>query len=214
MRVYLTSLILCVLALASTAVRGDSITWKLAGDLGDGCAPEGYLWVTISSVTPGTVTLTVESELQGTEWLTELVLNFDPSLDPTDIGWGNQQGSGFAYPIINTGQDSYRAGGGGQFDIMLQFAKANAYRFDNDDTYSVDFTLSDPAITKEHFINFSTTGGEAGPFYAAAHIGGTGDGGEDSSWSFPVPEASTLLLFGSGLSGLMFFARKKGLIKV
>lgn len=30
----------------------------------------------------------------------------------------------------------------------------------------------------------------------------------------PVPEASTLLLFGSGLSGLLFFARKKGLIKL
>ena len=29
----------------------------------------------------------------------------------------------------------------------------------------------------------------------------------------PVPEASTLMLFGSGLSGLLFFARKKRLIK-
>jgi len=29
-----------------------------------------------------------------------------------------------------------------------------------------------------------------------------------------VPEASTLLLFGSGLSGLLFFARKKRLIKI
>lgn len=29
----------------------------------------------------------------------------------------------------------------------------------------------------------------------------------------PVPEGSTLLLFGSGLSGLLFFARKKGLLK-
>ncbi len=30
----------------------------------------------------------------------------------------------------------------------------------------------------------------------------------------PVPEASTLLLFGSGLSGLMFIVRRKGWIKV
>ncbi len=29
----------------------------------------------------------------------------------------------------------------------------------------------------------------------------------------PVPEASTLMLFGSGLSGLLFYARKKRLIK-
>jgi hypothetical protein len=29
----------------------------------------------------------------------------------------------------------------------------------------------------------------------------------------PVPEASTLMLFGSGLSGLLFLARKKRLIK-
>ena len=30
----------------------------------------------------------------------------------------------------------------------------------------------------------------------------------------PVPEGSTLILFGSGLSGLLFFARKKGLLKL
>lgn len=30
----------------------------------------------------------------------------------------------------------------------------------------------------------------------------------------PVPEASTLMLFGSGLSGLLFLARRKGLIKL
>lgn len=29
----------------------------------------------------------------------------------------------------------------------------------------------------------------------------------------PVPEASTLALFGSGFSGLLFFARKRGLVK-
>jgi len=29
----------------------------------------------------------------------------------------------------------------------------------------------------------------------------------------PVPEASTLVLMGSGLSGLLFYARKRGLIK-
>jgi hypothetical protein len=29
----------------------------------------------------------------------------------------------------------------------------------------------------------------------------------------PVPEASTLLLFGAGLSGLLFFVRKRGLIR-
>jgi hypothetical protein len=33
------------------------------------------------------------------------------------------------------------------------------------------------------------------------------------SGAAPVPEASTLMLFGSGLSGLLFFARKKRLIK-
>ena len=30
----------------------------------------------------------------------------------------------------------------------------------------------------------------------------------------PIPEASTLLLFGSGLSGLLVIARKKGLIRL
>lgn len=45
------------------------------------------------------------------------------------------------------------------------------------------------------------------------------DSGEDIQNTFievnrPVPEASTLLLFGSGLSSLLVFARKKGLIRL
>jgi hypothetical protein len=45
------------------------------------------------------------------------------------------------------------------------------------------------------------------------------DAGEERQNTFievnrPVPEASTLLLFGSGLSSLLVFARKKGLIRL
>ncbi len=45
------------------------------------------------------------------------------------------------------------------------------------------------------------------------------DAGEETQNTFievnrPVPEASTLLLFGSGLSSLLVFARKKGLIRL
>jgi hypothetical protein len=37
---------------------------------------------------------------------------------------------------------------------------------------------------------------------------------QDIMIEVPIPEASTLMLFGVGVSGLLFFARKKGLIKL
>lgn len=78
-------------------------------------------------------------------------------------------------------------------------------------------------------FTFEFTNGALSPFYAANNNQGgditfsesntfTGDwtvdhGGSAKHDTAPIPEASTLLLFGGGLSGLLFFARKKRLIK-
>ena len=72
-------------------------------------------------------------------------------------------------------------------------------------------TLGLDASTMDNLNHVSNIGFNIGTHYGTGNEDYTAD--NIKVGVAPVPEASTLMLFGSGLSGLLYFARKKRLIK-
>lgn len=78
---------------------------------------------------------------------------------------------------------------------------------------------SDNTSGNDHMVTWLITGGPSAGNYAIAWEDldlGDADYNDlvvEVSGVSPVPEASTLILFGSGLSGLLFYVRKRRLIK-
>jgi len=131
-----------------------------------------------------------------------------------DLGGGIffQTKSGeFAYPGFGYTQDYHKADGDGYFDIMLSFATSDGLptRFTTGD--AVVFTLIGAGLTSANFNFMSVELGGEGTYQVAAHVQSLTGG--DSTWIGDgynhIPEPTTMLLFGTGLLGLSFIARKK-----
>jgi len=79
---------------------------------------------------------------------------------------------------------------------------------------------SDNTSGNDHMVTWLITGGQSAGNYAIAWEDldlGDADYNDlvvEVSGVSPVPEASTLILFGAGLSGLLFYAKKRRLIKL
>jgi hypothetical protein len=116
--------------------------------------------------------------------------------------------------ITMTFDDTYASVGGyytygGMGDGIL-----NLTAYDSADIVVDSATLSPNIGSPNAWIELASAGGIAKVVI------------DDGGWSYtlddltldgreaPVPEASTLMLFGSGLSGFMFYARKRRLIKM
>lgn len=226
MKKYLALLAVAVLGLASTSVKADQFTWVLDHEFSGAVAPEGHLEVTVADVAADTVRLTVDSYLVKSEHVWYLMLNLDPQFSANSLTWDFAgQGTGaYGSPSISTGVDAFQADGDGMFDIQFAFThNVLADRFDNGDSYYIDVTLSGIMAQSFNWPSAPKPSGAGGGLYAAAHVQGIdnpnipGIDDEGSGWvttNGEVPEASTLMLFGTGLSGLLFYVRKKGLIKL
>jgi len=210
MRKYLAFLVLGVLAFGSTPLQAAPIHWVLDHEFSGGTPPDGTLAVDLVQTVAGTVRLTVDASLLvGGEFVGELLLNVDPtaSISITDL-----VGPGFYTVGISQAQNTYKADGDGKFDIELAFGNAGADRLSAGEKATFDISGTD--LVPESFLFLSDPAGGHGPFYVAAHVGGIGPGGQYSGWvtdqpNGEVPEASTLMLLGSGLPGLALWARSR-----
>ena len=189
------------------------IIWNLT-DSFSGATPVGTLVVELEDTAPSTVKLSVDaSALYDTEFVSKLYLNLDPTLDPTALVI-TDLGGPYIVDSINQAVDNYKADGDGKYDIYIEFNTSNttiANRLGSGE--QAEFSIVGGAgFDASHFEFLSAPAGGHGPFFVAAHVQGIG---EDSGWvtdgngDVPVPEASTLMLFGSGLIGILGFLRRK-----
>ena len=148
--------------------------------------------------TAGAVTLTISANLTGSsEFVTRVLFNLDPALNPSSLAFSAPTKVGtFADPVISAGANSQSAGGGSDFDLLVQFDNSPpANRFGGAE--SVTYTITGiPTLTANSFA-FPSVGGGSGPLPASAHVQGTGVNAQGSAWvSVPEPAAASLLLLG------------------
>ncbi|NQT84585.1 PEP-CTERM sorting domain-containing protein [bacterium] len=204
---------LSAVVLVATPVRADPIVWQLTHEFSGATPPEGILKVILKDNGSNTVELTVDATLLvGSEFVGALYLNVDPSLDPTGLTITDTGGpSSYASPSIGQGVDAFKADGDGFFDILMDFDNNNSDALSAGE--SALFTIQGAGLSQSSFLYLSANGGgEHGPFLVAAHVQGIGDDGDDSGWvttNGEVPEASTMVLFGSGMLGLFGFAKRR-----
>jgi hypothetical protein len=116
---------------------------------------------------------------------------------------------------IFKGENQFKAGGDGYFDINMTFDNAPpANRFGAGDVMVYDIFLAGITASSFDYVSINGPAGKTG-FHAAAQIGGIGNNGQFSGWIAdsdkvaPIPEPTTIMLFGAGLIGLAGIGRKK-----
>jgi hypothetical protein len=173
-----------------------------------GAAP--WLQATFADATGGVLLTLSNVSLTVTEKTEVVAFNLNPSLDPAGLTFALQSSVGsFTSPTISTGVDAFRADGDGYYDIALQFDIGGGASTTFNNGESLTYLLAGiPGLTASDFEYLSTASGGGGPFYAAAHVQGTGSGNV-SAWAepnlgplpLPVPEpaASALLSLAAGV---------------
>jgi hypothetical protein len=178
-----------------------------------GAAP----WLSATFVgAPGGVLMTLSNlNLAPTEKTSTFDFNLNPSRNPASLTFTFQSAFGsFTLPTISTGVDANKADGDGYYDIQLQFdVGGSSSSFDNGE--SLTYLIGGIAgLTDEDFEYLSTPSGGGNPFYAAAHIQGTGGGGS-SAWTQPslgpliIPEPAGGAMLGLA-AGMWYVGRMGG----
>jgi hypothetical protein len=211
--------LLGVALLGAEAASGLSITFDLNFEFSNGTPPAGGTpWVTVTiddtadAVGANGVRVTVSNVgLVDQEFVSEISLNLDPSLDPTDLTETAVNTSAVGSFSVSFGADAFQADGDGQFDILVTLPPppgSFSAKFTAGETISFDLDLG-AALSASDFDFPSASGGGQGTFNAAAHVQGIGEGEEDSGWIGPVPEPGTGFLLALGLAGLAGAGRKR-----
>jgi hypothetical protein len=209
-----------ILGIGMSYNAGATLSFTLHDEFSGGDQPLGSVKTDFTTIAPGTVDLTISSLLQGSEFMSEISFNLDPTLNPTSLAFALQSSSGgFLVPGSNdilTGVNAFQADGDGKYDILFDFAPppgGTSNVFDNSE--SVTFRITGIATLTEDSFNFlSAPAGGHGPFLAAAHIQGVGPSASGSGWIAPnggngVPDGgTTVMLLGTALASLGALRRR------
>lgn len=190
-------------------------TWHMVEEYTGAIPPAGPPpWLTViidDGVDPGNVTLTLISNLIGSEFVNLWLLNYDTdntdnfTLAPSDFVY--QPSSTGPEPVIQIADNAYNVPQKHFFDIQLDFENANSIdRFGASE--KVVFTIIKPGLTTYSFNTTSSSDPYGSGFFTAAHIGGIGPTGDDSGWIVHNPEPSTVLLLFFGLMGFIGLKKK------
>ena len=152
----------------------------------------------------GSVDLKVEAlNLTGNEFVTEFLLNLDPSLNPANLVFSAPTKTGtFANPTIGKGTDAFGGGGGSLFDINIGFDNAPpSDRFGAAEAVLYTLTLAGLNVAS---FDFKSTGANAQT--VSAHVQGIGPDDEGSGWLTNIVPEPTSLAAVAGLG--MIVARR------
>jgi hypothetical protein len=150
---------------------------------------------------PGTVQLTITSDLAGGEFLDNLYFNFDPMDNVNHLRFVPMGAHSQPLPQISTGENSFKADGG-YYDICFAFGTTGKDRFSGDD--SLTYLITEPGLNASDFVFVDSTGsrgGANGMYYALALIQGNCGNSQwlaaSTTTPQPVPEPASLTLLAS-----------------
>jgi len=168
-----------------------------------------WIEATFRTISPGHVSFSISNlNLVGNENVDQIYFNINPALAVTKLRFKSLSTSGgFDPPKLFTGEDKYKAGGDGRYDLEFMFSQGggSGNRFGAGE-FLIGELYGLPTLTAGDFSYLSTYVGGAGPFYGAAHVQRIG-ARSTSGWidpglgaiPIPVPEPSVGALFIAGL---------------
>jgi hypothetical protein len=218
------SLVLALaLAAGATTANAEVITINLDREFSGGTAPSGpapWLTATFTDIGANTVRLDMSraATLANGEFISVWLFNLNPALSPSILSF-NQTSGPTAAASVRTGGDTqsgFRGDGGSYFDFKFEWPTQgnSADRFDQDWT-TASVTISGSGISAASFMDLGFGAGNSpNGLYTAAHVQGTGGGGQ-SGWItgnpvlVPLPPAAWAGLAGLGLAGVATHLRRR-----
>jgi PEP-CTERM motif len=209
----LSLVMFAVVAFASAmTAQADQVTFVLGGAdfSGPTANTGGNITVLIEDIAGG-VRLTVTNNLVDPgAFISSLYLN--TSVAPLAGAVGtcvNCTATNGQTMTFNFGSDAFQADGDGRYDILVDFSTVSADRLLAGETIVFDITSTTVGFNANSFLVFSAPGGGNGPFRAAAHLQGLPNGQSDFVAETQVPEPTSMLLLGTGLTALAAGLRKR-----